>query len=451
MKQSEIALLPLQAKINELIECVYQGKEHQHRISLPIELDSSFSLLDWLEHQPHSPKLYWKSRGGNIEAATLGQVSQFRSTIDAQVGLKPKQNIWVVSNFAEHERYSVNTKTNTNIKPESYCFLPQIELIRNDNDWTLSVNLSSDISSTLNALASLSAGCSSVSRQVPLPELTFVEHQPTAKIWDELVVRALTQFQSSALKKVVLARQTTFEQTHTFSPFAFVHLSQIKNEGSYHFAFAIDEEIAFVGSTPERLYKRVGLELETEALAGTVGRGSSSEQDLSLSTWLLNDPKNQRENQLVVEDIVGRLAPLCSQIQIQQSPSIKKLSKVQHLRRVIKAEISKKTSGESILSVLQPTAAIAGRPREEALDFIQKYEPINREWYSGNVGFFNREEAEFCVAIRSAKITAKHIHFYAGAGIVPGSESDREWQELDKKMSTLLSLFSTLPEVEVAS
>ncbi|RTZ21995.1 isochorismate synthase [Vibrio penaeicida] len=451
MKQSEIALLPLQAKINELIECVYQGKEHQHRISLPIELDSSFSLLDWLEHQPHSPKLYWKSRGGNIEAATLGQVSQFRSTIDAQVGLKPKQNIWVVSNFAEHERRSVNTKTNTNIKPESYCFLPQIELIRNDNDWTLSVNLSCDISSTLNGLASLSAGCSSLSRLVPLPELTFVEHQPTAKVWDGLVVRALTQFQSSALKKVVLARQSTFEQTHTISPFAFIRLSQIKNEGSYHFAFAIDEENSFVGSTPERLYKRVGLELETEALAGTVGRGGSSEHDLSLSTWLLNDPKNQRENQFVVEDIVGRLAPLCNQIQIQQSPSIKKLSKVQHLRRVIKAEISKKSSGESILSVLQPTAAIAGLPREEALDFIHKNEPINREWYSGNVGFFNREEAEFCVAIRSAKITAKHIHFYAGAGIVPGSESDREWQELDKKMSTLLSLFNTLPEVEVAS
>ncbi len=447
-------MLPLQAKINELIEYVYQGKENQHRVSLPIELDSSFSLLDWLEHQPHFPKLYWKSRDGNAEAATLGQVFQYRSTADAQVGLKPKQNIWVVSSFAEHDRHSSSTKfnnTNTNIKPESYCFLPQIELIRNDDGWTLSVNLTSDKSTALNALASLETCCSRSSHHAPLPKLTFVEHQPTEKVWDGLVSRALTQFQSSTLKKVVLARQTTFEQPHTISPFAFIRASQKKNEGSYHFAFVFDEENAFVGSTPERLYKRVGLELETEALAGTVERGSSSEQDFLLSNWLLNDPKNQRENQLVVEDIAGRLAPFCSQIQIQQSPSIKKLSKVQHLRRVIKAKISKTSSGEPILSILQPTAAIAGLPREEALEFIQENEPINREWYSGNVGFFNREEAEFCVAIRSAKITAKHIHFYAGAGIVPGSESDIEWQEIDKKMSTLLSLFTTLSEVEVAS
>ncbi|MBD1558000.1 isochorismate synthase [Vibrio sp. S9_S30] len=432
------------------MERVNQGRDRQHRISLSIELESSFSLLDWLECQPHFPKLYWKSRCENVEAVTLGLVSHFRTTADAQAGLKSKQNIWVVSCFGEHEPLSPSPKQHNN-NPKPYCFLPQIELIRNGNVWTLSVNLKGDKREDLHALASLVTNCSSCSHSDSLPALTFVQHQPTKPIWDGLIEHALTQFQNSALKKVVLARQTTFQPAHSISPFAFIQSSQKRNDASYHFAFAYDKESAFVGSTPERLYKRVGLNIETEALAGTVERGSSSERDLALSSWLLNDPKNQRENQLVVDDIVGRLDPLCTQIQIQHSPSIKKLSKIQHLRRVIKAEITKRTEGEIILSALQPTAAIAGLPREEALDFIRENEPIVREWYSGNVGFFNREEAEFCVAIRSAKITPEHIHFYAGAGIVLGSESDKEWQELDKKMSTLLSLFSTLPEVEAAS
>ncbi|GAL29523.1 menaquinone-specific isochorismate synthase [Vibrio variabilis] len=43
------------------------------------------------------------------------------------------------------------------------------------------------------------------------------------------------------------------------------------------------------------------------------------------------------------------------------------------------------------------------------------------------------------------------VQLFAGAGIVPGSVAAHEWQELDKKMSTLLSLISDNPSLGVAS
>ncbi len=55
------------------------------------------------------------------------------------------------------------------------------------------------------------------------------------------------------------------------------------------------------------------------------------------------------------------------------------------------------------------------------------------------------------MAIRSAQIVDEEIQLYAGAGIVPGSIAEHEWQELDKKMSTLLSLISDHPPLGVAS
>ncbi|POB67541.1 isochorismate synthase, partial [Vibrio vulnificus] len=61
------------------------------------------------------------------------------------------------------------------------------------------------------------------------------------------------------------------------------------------------------------------------------------------------------------------------------------------------------------------------------------------------------EQAEFCVAIRSALIVDDSLHLFAGAGIVPGSIAEHEWSELDKKMSTLLSLISEHPPLGVAS
>jgi menaquinone-specific isochorismate synthase len=38
-------------------------------------------------------------------------------------------------------------------------------------------------------------------------------------------------------------------------------------------------------------------------------------------------------------------------------------------------------------------------------------------------------------------ISGDDLHLFAGAGIVPGSVADSEWKELDRKTSTLCSLF----------
>ncbi|CSB32001.1 menaquinone-specific isochorismate synthase [Vibrio cholerae] len=67
------------------------------------------------------------------------------------------------------------------------------------------------------------------------------------------------------------------------------------------------------------------------------------------------------------------------------------------------------------------------------------------------MGYFSHAQAEFCVAIRSALVVDKQVQLYAGAGIVPGSIAEHEWQELDKKLSTLLSLITDRLPLGVAS
>jgi menaquinone-specific isochorismate synthase len=126
------------------------------------------------------------------------------------------------------------------------------------------------------------------------------------------------------------------------------------------------------------------------------------------------------------------------------------LRQVQHLKRKIYASLSPGVNGVHLLGALQPTAAVAGLPREEALQYILSNEPFCRGWYAGSMGYISHQKAEFCVAIRSASMMGNQINLYAGAGILPGSDAEFEWQELDRKMSTLLSLFNTpeLPEPE---
>ena len=45
------------------------------------------------------------------------------------------------------------------------------------------------------------------------------------------------------------------------------------------------------------------------------------------------------------------------------------------------------------------------------------------------------DATEFAVAIRSALVRGDSLSVYAGAGIVPGSEPQAEWDELENKIA----------------
>ena len=50
------------------------------------------------------------------------------------------------------------------------------------------------------------------------------------------------------------------------------------------------------------------------------------------------------------------------------------------------------------------------------------------------------------MAIRCALLTPDAVRLYAGAGIVDGSQPAAEWQELDDKLATLLSVLDPEPD-----
>jgi len=152
----------------------------------------------------------------------------------------------------------------------------------------------------------------------------------------------------------------------------------------------------------------------------------------------MSDDKNQRENMLVVEDICQRLQQQTGALDVLP-PQVVRLRKVQHLRRCIWSDL--RVADDALcLDLLQPTAAVAGLPRPEARRFIARHEPFAREWYAGSAGYLSRKQSEFCVTLRSAKVSGETVRLYAGAGIVPGSDAGQEWQEIDNKAAGLRSL-----------
>ncbi|MBJ8870936.1 isochorismate synthase MenF [Citrobacter braakii] len=398
---------------------------------IPFLLNDAFDALGWLASQPVWPQFYWQQRNGDEEAAVLGAVAAFSSLESAQHFLRQHDNhpdlrIWGLNAF-EPQRGNL--------------LLPRLEWRRCAGAASLRLHLYSDVSLREDAAQAM-AFITSLANVKPLPalrlHLTGEQNWPDKAGWTDLIKLATQTINAEALEKVVLARATDLQFSQSVNAAAVMASSRRLNLNCYHFFMAFSAECAFLGSSPERLYRRRDTALRTEALAGTVANHPEDHRAWQLGEWLMKDDKNQRENMLVVEDICQRLQG-CTQTLDVLPPQVLRLRKVQHLRRCIWTELNQ-ADDTLCLMQLQPTAAVAGIPRELAREFIQHNEPFEREWYAGSAGYLSLRQSEFCVSLRSAKISANVVRLYAGAGIVRGSDPEQEWQEIDNKAAGLRTL-----------
>lgn len=423
--------------IARLVESLSTMSPLPSQIAQPFCWPAHTDPMDWLHAQPLFPKFYWQTRDANEEVLALGQVRTFSDPASAEAVLAKGQRVWGGRSF--------DGRTERNQRClQSFFFLPQIEVTRSGTAWEIRVNLGDDLLKVRAALSRLSCAAQHIGK--PDCEVLATVHQPVFSDWSTMIDEALESIETTSLQKVVLARKTILDLDRPLSAASLLKASRDLNVSNFHFMLALDEKHCFVGSTPERLFWRHNRELYTEALAGTIGRGKDAEEDLFLATWLLNDNKNIYENRLVVDDITQRLAPYSDKVDVEQTPRLVRLRNVQHLKRDIEGVLEENVSSSTLLDTLQPTAAVAGLPRDMAVDFIVKHEPFARGWYSGSVGYLSQEQSEFCVAIRSALVVADKVHLFAGAGIVPGSDAESEWKELDRKMATLRNLLGPSPD-----
>ena len=399
------------------------------RFAVPVALNTTDPLA-WLASQHCFPQFYWQQRNGDDEVAALGASRHFTTFDDAQAFLAnegdPTLRVWGLNAFDTHR---------------SALFLPRLEWRRNGGEVMLALTLYSDHSladdadAALDFIDSLTAGEHVTS--TPL-DCIGEKHFPNQTGWSQLITEATDAIAAGQFEKVVAARASDLQFSAPVSAAQFMAASRRVNLNCYHYFMAFGPDDVFLGSSPERLWRRIGNALRTEALAGTVANHADEAKAQALGEWLMKDDKNQRENMLVVEDICQRLQHGVSSLDVLP-PQIVRLRKVQHLRRCIWTVLDA-PNDTWCLHQLQPTAAVAGLPREPAREFIAAHEPFVREWYAGSAGYLSLPQTEFCVALRCARVTGQTVRLYAGAGIVAGSSPEDEWQEITNKAAGLRTL-----------
>ncbi len=253
-------------------------------------------------------------------------------------------------------------------------------------------------------------------------KLINLSQSPSFTDWDKKVNAIKKTISEGSLKKLVLSRKTVFETSGFFPTKALVEKFSLPT--NYLFVYYAARDNIFMSCTPERLVKKEGHSIYTEALAGTSCLGEKLEES----------SKDNFEHDLVVNQIKEDLESLkLVNIRVKEK-GIEKLSHIQHLKTPIEANSVNNIKTQLIIEKLHPTPALGGFPKSYSLPMIKSLEKNQRGLFGGIVGFETKDHADFCVGIRSALFQKNTLHVFAGAGIVADSDSKSEWLETENKM-----------------
>jgi anthranilate synthase component 1 len=86
------------------------------------------------------------------------------------------------------------------------------------------------------------------------------------------------------------------------------------------------------------------------------------------------------------------------------------------------------------------------------MEILESLEPVRRHLYTGSIGYLDwGGDADWSIAIRTAVVTPKAVHFAAGGGITADSDAEAEYLEtLHKAEGLRLALGRAVGPIELA-
>ncbi|MBH1989252.1 MAG: isochorismate synthase [Myxococcaceae bacterium] len=253
--------------------------------------------------------------------------------------------------------------------------------------------------------------------------------------WEQPFQEAYELLKNQSLRKLVLARKRIYSLSSEPNPLDLLQglIEAFPTCTPYY--FEPQPGIVFLGSSPEQLYRRQSQNFYTEAQAGSMPRGLSLEEDQQNQQILETNDRFIHEHEIVVNNILLSLQSLCLDYRITLRREVVKLPNIMHLRTQFQGVLAPSITDEHILTALHPTAAVCGWPIVESRKSISQIESFDRGFYAGTMGYIGPMESEFYVAIRGALLHFPNLSAFAGAGLVPGSISNLESNEISHKMS----------------
>jgi anthranilate synthase component 1 len=280
----------------------------------------------------------------------------------------------------------------------------------------------------------------SLIRSKDVPSYPFsTEGQETSNMQDadyrEMVQKGIQSCLRGDVFQIVLSRQ--FQQGFIGDEFNVYRTLRNVNPSPYLFYFDYGD-YKLMGSSPESQLIIKDGKAVVHPIAGTFKRTGNAEKDKQLAAALLEDAKENAEHTMLVDLARNDLSRLCDEVVVKHYRQVQYYSHVIHLVSEVNGRVKEGMNPFLLLATTFPAGTLSGAPKYKAMQLIDSYEPTQRGYYGGCIGFMGFDgSCNHAIMIRSFLSRQNTLYYQAGAGVVAASNPESELQEVNNKLGAL--------------
>jgi para-aminobenzoate synthetase component I len=226
-----------------------------------------------------------------------------------------------------------------------------------------------------------------------------------------------------------------------------------------------------VSNSPERLVQvDAARHASTRPIAGTRGRGQTSEEEAAIARTLLENEKELAEHRMLVDLARNDLGRVCQMgtVQVDELLALERYSHVTHLVSNVAGVLNEQATPWEVLRSLFPGGTITGCPKVRCVNTLSRIEPVPRGFYTGSLGYVDARSPamDWNILIRSVFLQERDLqqspvlpkssvsslcrafpynaHIHVGAGIVHDAVGKHEYRECLRKASASLNALAAV-------
>lgn len=173
-------------------------------------------------------------------------------------------------------------------------------------------------------------------------------------------------------------------------------------------------------------------------IAGTFKRTGNDEEDVALAKKLEADPKESAEHVMLVDLARNDLSRHCNDVAVKSFKEVQYYSHLIHLVSKVSGKLQDGVTAFKVVADTYPAGTLSGAPKYKAMQLIDQYEKLGRNFYAGAIGYMGfNNDFNHAIMIRTFMSKNNVLHYRAGAGIVADSVPENELNEVNNKIAAL--------------
>jgi anthranilate synthase component I len=204
------------------------------------------------------------------------------------------------------------------------------------------------------------------------------------------------------------------------------------------------QDVSVLSSSPERLLRVSGREVDTRPIAGTRPRTLRPGEDAPEAAALVAHPKERAEHIMLIDLERNDLGRVCEAgtVIVNELMVTETYAHVHHIVSNVQGRLRPGVTPIGALKAVFPGGTITGCPKFRCMQIIAELEGEGRGAFYGSLGYLTPGgEMDLNILIRTMTVAGSQITLRTGGGIVADSDPERELNETRAKARGMLAVF----------